>query len=377
MAEELEVAALASVGATSKKSGSDPDDKYHDEVCRNCDAPIVDMYCSACGQLAQNFHKPIWGLITEVAGDFLSLDGRVMKTIPSMLWRPGRVTRDYLDGKRMRFVPPFRLYLLTSFIFFLLLFAFGDSRGWFDVRMVTPDDVEAALSQEEAAELSDVRSATEEEIRAARGTTTEESASASETDEAPLAEEDHERGSLIREDGRVDRALMEERIGVDYGADEGARDFLVRMANRIVDAYENQGMFFASIQSWAPRLALGLTPSLIVLFLACYPFYRRIYIYDHVITALHLQSWFYILLCISLLFFWAGQGWITLMLFVAPPIYIYRMQRVVYNSSRIFSVLRTLFILFSLNFIIVSLIFVLAVLGVAETSSVMGALSQN
>ena len=367
MAEELEVAALASAGATTSKSGPEPEDPHHDDVCRNCRAPVREMYCSACGQLAQNFHRPVWGLITEVAGDFFSLDGRVMKTVPAMLLRPGRVTRDYLDGKRMRFVPPFRLYLLSSFIFFLLLFAFGDSRGWFDVRLATPEDLGAGVSMQEAPEFPDGAVFAEDVTTDVQSG---DDAGANEGEEAP-------RRSLIREDGRVDRDAIEQRIQVDEGEDSETRAFMVQIANRMADAYENQGMFFASIQSWAPRLALGLTPSLIILLLACYPFYRRIYVYDHVITALHLQSWFYILLCISLLFLWAGQSWIVLVIFLAPPIYIYRMLRVVYNSSRILSVLRTLFILFSLNFVIVFLIFALAVLSVAETSPVMGALSQN
>lgn len=134
-------------------------------------------------------------------------------------------------------------------------------------------------------------------------------------------------------------------------------------------------MFFANIQNWAPRLALGFTPVLILLLIILYPFYRRIYVYDHVITALHVQSWMYILLGIGLIFFWFGQNWFTFLLFGLPPIYFYRTFRVVYSSGRILSFLRTGLVLFGLTTALMILMLILAVLGVVNTSPVAGYVS--
>ena len=141
------------------------------------------------------------------------------------------------------------------------------------------------------------------------------------------------------------------------------------------DAYENQGMFFASVQNWAPRIALALTPAMILLLTIVYPFSKRIYIYDHVIVSLHFQSWYYILLSVAFLFFWLGLDWFVFVLFIAPPIYIYRMLREVYSSGRILSLLRTGFILFSLTLMLQIFFVILVIVGAFEVTPVAGGLS--
>ena len=138
MSDELETAAAMSLGGLSK---SEQDGSGEGEPCRNCETLTVGKYCHACGQLAQNFHRPIFGLTAEALGDFFSLDGRIARTIPALLFIPGRVTRHYLDGKRQRYVPPFRLYLLASFIFFLVLFSLGDATGWFQPHAAGSEEI--------------------------------------------------------------------------------------------------------------------------------------------------------------------------------------------------------------------------------------------
>lgn len=378
MSGELETGALASVGGLSSNSGQG---RPEPEACRNCGVMVEGRYCGECGQLAQNFHKPIWGLASEMLGDFLSLDGRVMQTLPAMMWRPGRVTRDYLDGKRQSFVPPFRLYLLTSFLFFLFLFAFGDSHHWFDARYATPDgplptainlDVEGA--QRALADEGIIVAVPDTETSSDVGPESEPGAEAdAEADadaDARARDEDHTGNPWVRQDGRVNRAVIED-FQCDPGDEEGCT-FIKGILHRIADAYENQGMFFASIQSWAPRLALAFTPALILLLTIVYPFNKKIFVYDHIITALHLQSWLYLLLCIGLLFFWVGQVWFSAVLFILPAVYFYRTFRVVYGSGRILSFLRMGFVLASLNVVLILLTFLLAVLGVADTAPIVG-----
>ncbi|MAK60713.1 MAG: hypothetical protein CMK09_07015 [Ponticaulis sp.] len=367
MSGELETGALASAGALS---GGKPGGAPEDQSCRNCGAEVNRRYCGNCGQLAQNFHRPIWGLVSEVMGDFLSLDGRVMRTLPALMFKPGRVTRSYLDGKRQRFVPPFRLYLLTSFLYFLLLFAYGDSEGWFEIRYATPGQPGFSQVEGEAGrglrfqvtgdldELSDeIGASPEEEVSDGDGEVVEP--------EEPW----------LLEDGRVNRHKIDNTT-CDL-EDEEMCGFVHYALNRIADAYENQGMLYASIQAWAPRVALALTPILILLLILLYPFSKRHYVYDHVISALHVQSWLYILHGIGLLFFWLGQMWFVLVLLIAPVIYFYRMFRVVYHSGRILSVVRTIIVLNALTAVFFVLFTALAILSVAETSPVLGGLSQN
>lgn len=364
MSGEFETGALASVGGLSSNEGGRAS---KGEPCRNCGTVIDGRYCSECGQLAQNFHRPIWGLASEMLGDFFSLDGRVMRTLPALMWKPGRVTREYLDGKRQRFVPPFRLYLLTSFIFFLMLFAFGDAHHWFDARYAGPGGVLPDHVQFTGDDGEQVRLNFNEDGQV--DVNNPIAIVPSDTESAPPAEENS--SPWIRDDGRVNRDVIE-GFTCDPGK-EGECSFVKGMLHRVADAYENQGMFFASVQSWAPRLALAFTPALIILLALVYPFSRRVFAYDHIITALHLQSWLYLLLCIGLVFFWLGQNWFSILLILLPAMYCYRTFRVVYSSSRFFSFFRTIFVLGALNFVLALLAIALAVLGIADTAPVVGA----
>lgn len=384
MSGELEAGALGSVGGLSKGAG---DGDLSGDPCRNCGTVVTGRYCGNCGQLAQTFHRPIWSLASEVLGDFLSLDGRVMRTLPSLMLRPGKVTKEYLTGKRQRFVPPFRLYLLTSFIYFVMLFAYGDSQGWFDIRYInqetpvtigaTPpegmsqEEMDAAMEQAQEA-LDDAGVPVDIEVV---GNLDGISNIPAEQGQGVIGENTSSRTSVFREDGRVNRDDILNNLRNSDDFDDDTKDFLEMVVGHLADAYENQGMFFASIQNWAPRIALALTPAMILLLTIVYPFSKRIYIYDHVIVSLHFQSWYYILLSVAFLFFWLGLDWFVFVLFIAPPIYIYRMLREVYSSGRILSLLRTGFILFSLTLMVQIFFVILVIVGAFEVTPVAGGLS--
>jgi len=92
-----------------------------DETCRNCGAVLYGMYCSRCGQSVRDRSRSVWTVIHELLQDFLHFDSRVLRTLVCLLFRPGRMTREYMLGRRGRFVPPLRLYLFSSLVFFLVL----------------------------------------------------------------------------------------------------------------------------------------------------------------------------------------------------------------------------------------------------------------
>ena len=89
-------------------------------VCANCGAPLAGEYCAACGQR----HEPHVHTIGHFAGEaFESIthaDSRLWRTLWFLLAKPGRLTREFFEGKRAGYLPPFRLYLVISLLFFLV-----------------------------------------------------------------------------------------------------------------------------------------------------------------------------------------------------------------------------------------------------------------
>lgn len=93
--------------------------------CANCGAPLVGEFCAHCGQSREDLRRPIWGLAADTLDGLFSWDGRLLTTLRQLYTRPGRVARDYADGKRASFTPPVRLYLIVSLVFFAAMTVSG------------------------------------------------------------------------------------------------------------------------------------------------------------------------------------------------------------------------------------------------------------
>jgi len=88
--------------------------------CANCGTVLEGPYCHACGQNADNHKRSILHLIWEAIEGMFHLDGRLAATLPALFFKPGMLAKDYMEGRIMRHVPPFRTFLVA-----LLLFIFA------------------------------------------------------------------------------------------------------------------------------------------------------------------------------------------------------------------------------------------------------------
>ena len=90
--------------------------------CRNCAAPLAGPYCAECGQRHHEQLDPSLRELAQEAGEeLLHLDGKLGATVRLLLTSPGRLTREYLDGRRARYLSPLRLYLTCSVLFFFVM----------------------------------------------------------------------------------------------------------------------------------------------------------------------------------------------------------------------------------------------------------------
>jgi len=94
--------------------------EYDFLICPNCGETEVGKYCPNCGQSNKDFNKPI----KEILGDLLdsiNLDIRLLNTLIPFFIKPGFLTEEYFKGKRKRYVPPVRMYMIFSILFFFLV----------------------------------------------------------------------------------------------------------------------------------------------------------------------------------------------------------------------------------------------------------------
>ncbi|WBX70973.1 DUF3667 domain-containing protein [Tenacibaculum retecalamus] len=91
--------------------------------CLNCGYPFSqdEKFCPECGQKNKGKKITLGSFIREVFAGFFSWDARFWRTLLPLLIKPGKVSKDYIDGKRNRYSNPFRFYLTVSVIFFLII----------------------------------------------------------------------------------------------------------------------------------------------------------------------------------------------------------------------------------------------------------------
>lgn len=96
-------------------------DGYKNIDCLNCGTTFSGHYCPNCGQAVKEFDKPFGFIFYNFLGDFFAFDTRFFRTLFALVARPGFLTKEYFAGRRVRYTPPFRIFVFVSFILFFLL----------------------------------------------------------------------------------------------------------------------------------------------------------------------------------------------------------------------------------------------------------------
>lgn len=142
-----------------------------DKTCLNCGHTVEDRFCGHCGQENTEVRQPFYSLFTHFLEDFTHYDGQFWRTIRYLIFVPGKLTNEYLAGKRQQYVAPVKLYIFISFIVFFIptLFPSQSDHAHKEEKALKREEVSglsskdsllfhqkikgSSLSREEAAEL--------------------------------------------------------------------------------------------------------------------------------------------------------------------------------------------------------------------------------
>jgi len=91
------------------------------EVCNNCNCSFIGKYCSNCGQSVNNSDGTLRNLLTETLSNAFAFDTKLTRTLYSVFFRPGKMETEYAQGKRVKYMPPFKTYFFMSIGFFFLI----------------------------------------------------------------------------------------------------------------------------------------------------------------------------------------------------------------------------------------------------------------
>ncbi len=276
--EELAAASVAVVGGaaakTPRRAGMPPN-------CLSCGHPAPDAYCGNCGQKHDDMRRSTVVLAGDFLRDTFGFDARMWRTFASLAGAPGHAPAEYSHGKRSRYTPPVRLFILVSFLFFLVL-------AMTDTMFVAIEVKPAAISDDAAFQLSLGNETLETSESAASGLRKECALSAT------------GRFFVRPQDITVDRELwakcrdyirdsvvieIEKEEGEGISADE-AKGFFENILAGISQAIEQPLAFNRSVNEWLPRVMFAMAP-ILALLLALFLRGRNALLFDHLVQSLY------------------------------------------------------------------------------------------
>jgi hypothetical protein len=259
------------------------------ELCQNCNAPLAGHYCAQCGQRHEPHVHSMREFGAEAFESVTHADSRVWRTLWLLISKPGFLTREFVEGRRARYLPPFRLYLVLSVILFLVVSTVAHDSTTVEV---TAPRVKAAVSLEDIQVIP-----------------------------RNPAETPEQRAARICDNAQ-------------YGAPDSMIPRLKQSCRKVIldDGQEFANAMLHNI----PRALFLLLPLLALVMRVMY--WRRYYV-EHLLFFIHNHAFTFTLYALTLgLLSVTSWAWLTtlgvfVMLFY-PPIYTYKAMRRVYAQGR-------------------------------------------
>jgi hypothetical protein len=328
--------------------------------CENCGAELTGHYCAQCGQAAVDYRRSFRHVIADVLESFLNWDSKFFATIALLIFKPWRLTNEFLAGKRVHYVNPLRLYLLASILFFFAV-NYGARDLRFEPGKLGPKDraeLEADLKK------ADLPPAAREELQALlRESSPPPSPAGSPLPEvpspspnAPSPTADVASPSPAPETGkqRVDYGKIGERPFVVFDQAKSTTPFErwieTRAKEKMGEHGTKIGLFIATLFSNLPYMMLCCIPLFACVLKILY-IRRHIFYIDHLIYALHIHTFAYtgimliVLATIGLTRVAPGPiaGWAIALLWSAFVVQIFLSIRRVYRQGWFISTFKFFF----------------------------------
>ncbi len=311
MSEELETAGAISLGGFFRR-GKHGETLPIGTPCPNCATPLKGAWCYKCGQLGEDFHRSAAKLLFESFREFIDVDNRIWRTLPDLLFHPGRLTRSYLDGHRAPQVPPLRLFLVVLLVLFLVGLNTGSVVA---PHLNLPTGKDVKLNSEQAIKRVE--------------------------NDKNIAPADKREIINDIKNAQIEINRAKSKGQFDNKADAAAKWLTARIKNAVA----HQSEFWQAVQNWAERFAFLMLPLSAILLSVLFVFQRRFFLFDHIVFSMH--SLAFLCLLLTAMFAWNHYlpikvgGWPLL----AAPVHLFAHMRGVYQTSILGTLLR-MFLLF-------------------------------
>ncbi|MFN4233250.1 MAG: DUF3667 domain-containing protein [Bacteroidia bacterium] len=309
--------------------------------CLNCNynLPANAKYCSNCGQKTES---PIIGFkdfIKDALEDYFSIDSKIFKSILPLLFKPGFLTIEYIKGKRNTYIPPFRMFLIVSVLYFLLLSLLEEKN----------DFIKVHESQKEVTSEKNIDTAKKEEVSIKFDRIGDTKMAL-----VMLKLKDSTEQAYISKYGLkayIDSVFADENI------------FYRFLSRKLYAMYLTDGENFGELMFRSfQKLVFVMAPIMAFILLLIY-YRNKIYYMQHLIFALHFHAFVFLMMLFDDSLLFIVGNWSSILITIAILLYLYLAIKKVYQENRIISFLK--FIILFLGYILIG-IPILVILTVAS-----------
>jgi len=335
-------------------------------ACSDCGAPVSGRFCSECGQ-PTHVHRTLLHLGEEVLHGVMHFDARIWRTLPLLILNPGRLTREWVQGRRTRYVSPLALFLFTIFLMFFV----------FSFSIATEPDTNTTLSQAERAGLTQDLATARTELAAA--TRASEVRPGSEALKLTQRARESAVGVFETRLGVADRTAKRAdgfttgswQAQVHDAAASG--EVKVKLGNehlneKITKKLLNPDLAIYKIQQTAYKFSFLLSPISIPFVALLFLWRRGFTLYDHGVFVLYSLTAMSMLMTLISIFgpLWSGFAVMaSLLILFGVPIHMFAQLRGAYKLSWFSAAWRTFFLLMFCS--IAFILFILAIMTLGLT----------
>jgi hypothetical protein len=298
--------------AVEPNAGEALEGHTHERNCLNCGTELVGDYCFHCGQRA-HVHRTLTAFWHDLVHGVFHFEGKIWHTIPLLVWKPGDLTRRYIDGQRARFVSPIALFLFFVFITFAVMSLAGSGFGKAPVEMKKDIEQELKADQQKLAIDQSVRAKL---VQAGKST---------ESIDEQISDVKDEMAGL---NAVKDKNLPVQNLDLTGGG--GVPDWIVSALGK---AKENPELVLFKIKMNAYKFSWALIPISVPFVWLLFPFSKRFRLYDHTVFVTYSLSFMMLLLTVGTLVGFVASS-IASIAWLVPPFHMYRQLRGTYGTGK-------------------------------------------
>ncbi len=325
--------------AAEPEHGEGQDDGHtHERACLNCGTVLIGSHCHACGQAA-HVHRTLGAFFHDLLHGVFHFEGKIWRTLPLLAWRPGKLTREYIDGRRASYVSPIALFLFVVFLSFAVFNAIGNAVQF---NNSAPGQVQGGMSE--------ARSEAEQTLATLEGRLADARAGKGGDVAALEREVENARKAVqVIEAAQTGKLPAELAVGSGQGGEAAARSF-----NQAWEHLRNNPDLIAyKMQTSAYKFAWLVIPLSVPFLWLLFPFSRRFHLYDHTVFVTYSLSFQLVLLAlIGVMATWGEGALLPLLLLAYSPFHMYRQVRETYELTRFGAWWRTWFLVAFANLVL-------------------------